>query len=51
MSILELLIVVLVIAWLLGLVALPAAGNLIHLLLLVVVVLVIVRLAQGRKVL
>jgi hypothetical protein len=48
---LEILIAIILIAWLLGLVALPAAGSLVHLLLIVVVVLVIVRLVQGRKVL
>lgn len=50
MTLLELLIVVLLIAWLAGAVALPGTSA-IHLLLLVVLVLVVIRLLQGRQVL
>lgn len=50
MGILELLILVVLIAWLLGGFVWPV-GSLIHLLLIVVVVLVIVRIIQGRRVL
>ena len=51
MDLLTLLIVILVIAWLVGAVALPSTGGLIHILLIVVIVLIIVRVMQGRKVL
>lgn len=49
MSLLELLIVVLLIAWLGGFSL--VGGSLIHILLVIVVVLVIVRLLQGQKLL
>ena len=48
MGLLELLIVILVIAWLVGGFAFPV-GNAIHLLLVVVIILVIVRLARGER--
>lgn len=51
MDILTALIVILIILWLLGVVALPSAGALIHILLVVVLVLVVLRLVQGRKIL
>ena len=47
---LETIAALLVILWLLGYIALPNAGSLIHLLLVVAVVVVIVRLLQGRRV-
>jgi hypothetical protein len=50
-GLLELLIVVLVVAWLLGAVAFPVAGNLIHVLLVIILIIVVLRLLQGRKVL
>ena len=44
-------IVVLIILWLLGFVAFPVGGNLIHILLVIALILVIYRLATGRRVL
>jgi len=49
MSILTLLIIVLLVLWLTGSVAI--GGQLIHVLLIVVFILVVMRLMQGRKVL
>jgi hypothetical protein len=46
---LELLVVVILVAWLLGWVVLPLLGKLIHLLLIVLAVVVIWRLLQGRR--
>jgi hypothetical protein len=43
-------VVVLVILWLLGYVAFPIGGNLIHILLVIALILVIYRLATGRRV-
>ena len=51
MGILEILIVVLVIAWLLGAVVVPVGSSLIHVLLVIVLVLVIYRVLQGRRIL
>lgn len=51
MGLIEILIIILVIAWLIGALALPSVGGLIHILLVIVIVLVIVRIIQGRKVL
>ena len=48
---LETIVVVLLILWLLGAFISPVGGNLIHLLLVVIVAVVVIRLAQGRKVL
>lgn len=48
MGLLELLIVVLIIAWLMGAVVYPV-GSLIHLLLVVILVVIVVRLVQGRS--
>lgn len=44
-------IIILVILWLLGFVAFPVGGNLIHILLVIALILVVYRLATGRKVL
>jgi hypothetical protein len=49
MGLLELLIVVLVVAWILGAFVVPV-GGLIHLLLVVVLIVIIVRIVQGRSV-
>jgi Family of unknown function (DUF5670) len=48
---LEAIIVILLVLWLLGafVVALPAVGNLIHLLLIVILVVIIIRVLQGRR--
>ena len=50
-NLLWVIIVVLVILWLLGYVALPIGGNLIHILLVIALILVVYRLATGRRVL
>lgn len=50
-NLLWIIIVVLVILWLLGFVAFPIGGNLIHILLVIALILVIYRLATGRRVL
>ena len=50
-NLLWIIIVVLVILWLLGFVAFPVGGNLIHILLVIALILLIVRLASGRRVL
>ena len=47
---LETIAVILIILWLLGWIALPNVGGLIHILLVVAIVVVIVRLLQGRRV-
>jgi uncharacterized protein DUF5670 len=49
-SVLETIAVILIILWLLGYVALPNVGGLIHILLVVAIVVVIIRLLQGRRV-
>jgi Family of unknown function (DUF5670) len=49
-NLLWVIIVVLVILWLLGFVAFPVGGNLIHILLVIALILVIYRLATGRRV-
>lgn len=46
---LEILVVIILIAWLLGWLVIPALGAMVHLLLIVVLVLVVVRLLQGRR--
>jgi hypothetical protein len=43
--------VLLIILWLLGWIALPNVGGLIHILLVVALVVVVIRLLQGRRVL
>lgn len=50
-NLLWIIIIVLVILWLLGFVAFPVGGNLIHILLVIALILVIYRLATGRRVL
>lgn len=50
MGLLELLIVIVLIAWLLGGFVIPIGGPAIHLLLIIVLVLVIVRVLQGQRV-
>lgn len=50
-NLLWVIIVVLIILWLLGFVAFPVGGNLIHILLVIALILVIYRLATGRRVL
>lgn len=50
MGLLEVLIVVLLIFWLVGVVAVPVTGGAIHILLVIVLVLVVVRLLTGRTV-
>ena len=50
-NLLWIIIVVLVILWLLGYVAFPIGGNLIHILLVIALVLIVYRLATGRRVL
>jgi hypothetical protein len=42
--------VLLILMWLLGWIALPNVGGLIHILLVVAIVVVIIRLLQGRRV-
>jgi Family of unknown function (DUF5670) len=46
---LETLVLVLLLLWLLGWLAVPVGGNLIHLLLVLVLVVVVVRVLQGRR--
>ena len=47
---LETIAVILIIMWLLGWIALPNVGGLIHILLVVAIVVVIIRLLQGRRI-
>lgn len=49
MSILDLLIVILVLAWLVGGVAFPAVGSLLNVLIVVAIVILLVRLVRGEK--
>ncbi|HXG72910.1 MAG TPA: lmo0937 family membrane protein [Gemmatimonadaceae bacterium] len=49
MGLLELIIVILVIAWVLGSFVVPVGGSLINLLLVVVVFVVLIRVLQGRS--
>jgi uncharacterized protein DUF5670 len=49
-SVLEAIAVILILLWLLGYMALPNVGGLIHILLVVAIVVVIIRLLQGRRV-
>lgn len=44
-------VVILLILWLLGWLAYPIGGGLIHLLLVIALIIVVVRLLQGRRVL
>ena len=43
-------VVVLIVAWLLGLVALPAVGGLIHILLVIALIVLVFQLISGRRV-
>lgn len=45
---LEIIIILILILWLLGWLAYPVGGNLIHLLLVVILVVVVIRVLQGR---
>jgi len=47
--VLEALVVILVIAWLLGWLAFPVGGNLIHILLVIALIALVVRLIQPRR--
>jgi hypothetical protein len=42
-------VVVLLILWLLGVVALPAAGSLIHILLVIALIVIVFQLLSGRR--
>jgi hypothetical protein len=46
---LETIIVLLVLMWLVGWIAIPNVGSLIHILLVVAIVVVIIRVLQGRR--
>jgi hypothetical protein len=46
---LETIVIILIILWLLGWLAFPIGGSLIHLLLVVILVIVVIRLLQGRS--
>ena len=46
---LETIVVLLVLLWLLGYIALPNVGALIHILLVVAIIVVIIRVLQGRR--
>jgi hypothetical protein len=46
---LETIIIVLLILWLMGWLAFPIGGNLIHLLLVIILIVVLIRLLQGRS--
>jgi hypothetical protein len=46
---LETIAVLLILLWLLGYIALPSAGALIHILLVVAIVVVLIRILQGRR--
>lgn len=48
-NILWFIVVILVIGWLIGFVAFPAVGGLIHLLLVIAVILIVFRLLTGRR--
>jgi Family of unknown function (DUF5670) len=46
---LETIVVLLVLMWLVGWIAIPNVGSLIHILLVVAIVVVIIRVLQGRR--
>jgi hypothetical protein len=48
---LEAIAVILILLWLLGYIALPNVGGLIHILLVVAIIVIVIRLLQGRRVL
>jgi hypothetical protein len=50
MGILEILIVVLLIAWLLGFAVVPVGGSAIHLLLVVLVIVILIRVLRGQSI-
>lgn len=50
MGLLELLIIILILAWATGTFIVPIGGSLIHLLLVIVLIVVVVRVIQGRNV-
>lgn len=50
MNILELLIAIILVAWILGALVVPVGGSLIHVLLIVVLVILVLRIAQGKSV-
>ncbi len=45
---LETIVVILIILWLLGWLAFPVGGNLIHILLVVILIIVVIRLVRGQ---
>ena len=45
---LETIVIILIILWLLGWLAFPVGGNLIHILLVIILVIVVFRLMRGR---
>lgn len=49
MGLIELIIVILIIAWLIGAFAIPVGGSLIHILIVVVLILVILRLFNSNR--
>lgn len=49
MSPIGVLLIVLILLWALGVLAVPATGSLIHVLLVIVLVIVVIRLVQGQK--
>ena len=46
---LETIAIILIILWLLGWLAFPVGGNLIHLLLVVILIVILIRVFQGRR--
>jgi hypothetical protein len=49
MGVLELIILILVIAWITGAFVVPVGGSLIHLLLVIIVIVIVVRLLRGER--
>lgn len=43
--------IILLALWLLGVVALPSLGGIVHVLLVIAIIIIVVRLLQGRKIL
>ena len=48
---LETLVIILLVLWLVGVLAVPVAGSLVHVLLVVALVIIVIRLLQGRQIL
>lgn len=46
---LETIVVILIILWLLGWLVMPAAGNLVHLLLVLILAVILIRIVQGKR--